>query len=94
MTTYSHLLYLSGTCANPQGVSGVVAGTYIVSVEQSGGRDKDYCVKEIAVYIKGKAKDYCKSLTAVGGVEEITVTGVHARWNRIQYRKDGHYARR
>ena len=88
---YDYYSICNDNCANPQGASGIAAGKYIVRIEQSDGGDKNYCVKEIAVHVKGKAKDYCKNVSAVGGVEEITVSGVHAPWNRIQYRKDGKY---
>ena len=88
---YDYYDICNDNCANPQGVSGIAAGTYIVRIEQSGGGDKDYCVKEIAVHVKRKAIDFCKNVSAVGGVEEIVVSGVHAPWNRIQYRRDGSY---
>ena len=76
-------------CANPQGVSGLAAGRYIVRIEQSSGGDVDYCVREIAAIVTSRAVDFCRDVSVIGGVEEITVTGVHAPWNRIQYRLEG-----
>jgi len=76
-------------CSNPHVINGLAKGKYVIRVEQSSGGDVDHCVVEIAVNVTGTSIDYCKNVQVVGGVGKITVRGVNAPWNKIQYRLDG-----
>ncbi len=73
-------------CADPQTISGLAPGKYIVRIEQSSGGSVDFCVKEIAAIVTGAGNDYCKNVQVVGGVSSITVSGVNAPWHKIQYK--------
>jgi len=78
-------------CGNPQKVSGIMAGRYIVKIEQSAGGNKQYCVKEIVIQVKVKPIDFCEDVSAVGGEGKITISGIKAPWQRVTYRKEGSY---
>ena len=82
-STYTDIC--NDNCGNPQVLTGVAAGRYVIRIEQSEG-DRNYCVKEIAAIVTSPRRDFCANLSVIGGEETITIAGVHAPWNRIQYR--------
>ena len=87
-STTSHIA-CNDNCGNPQKISGIMAGKYVVKIEQSSGGNKDYCVKEIVVQVKAKPIDFCKDLSVVGGKEKITISGIKAPWQRVAFMKEG-----
>ena len=83
-STYTPLC--TENCGNPQLITGVAAGSYIVKIEQSEGGNRNFCVVEIPVTVTAPRIDFCAGVSAAGGVETISVSGITAPWSRVQYR--------
>jgi len=79
-------------CGNPEIIPNLWAGTYIVSIEQSGNNNgaANSCTFDVIAIVTeaDEEPDYCADVAVVGGAGEITVTGVTAPWNRIEYRAE------
>ena len=75
-------------CTDPQVISGLAAGEYVVRIEQTGNNNStaNSCTREIVAIVTSpsSAIDYCAGVSVIGGAEQITVTGVNAPWQKIE----------
>ena len=76
----------TSTCGNPEVISGLDAGTYIVTINQSNLDGSNPSVVSIAAIVTSPVVDFCAGVSVIGGEESITVNGVNAPWNNIQIR--------
>ena len=70
-------------CTDPQVITGLPPGQFIVRIEQSGnnGGSANFCTVDIAAIVTGPPTapvDFCADVRVVGGEGQITVTGVNA----------------
>jgi len=59
--------------------------SYLIRVNQSDGASNS-CTVDIPVVVAAPRIDFCAGVTASGGVEMISVSGVTAPWRSVQYR--------
>ena len=76
-------------CGNPQLISGLAAGTYLVRINQSNANGGNASSVSIAAIVTSPTPDFCADVVVMGGVGQITVRGANAPWQRVQFRPAG-----
>ncbi len=76
-------------CGNPQLISGLAEGTYVVRINQSNADGSNASSVSIAAIVTSPAPDFCADVVVTGGVGQIMVSGVNAPWQRVQFRPEG-----